>query len=618
MPWSGSAPNQSFSRTDGTRTGDDVWQQAEAALVNIVSDDHDTHDEDIASGVNACLKKDGGNKMSGQFLATSGSAGAPGIAFGDDTDTGIFRPSADRLDISTGGTARAAFQSSGMTLTVRALVPDGSFTQPSIAFSSDLNTGLYRVGDDSFGLVAGNGLRFTVATTALTATVPVLVGNGTAGAPTIGFSSDTDTGLFRVGADSIGISAGGTSRVSVSTTATTSTVPVVVPGGSAGAPSLTFSGDTDTGIYRFAADTLSISTGGTVRASFSTSALGVAYPVRVSDGSAGTPSLSFNDDTNTGFYRFSSDVLSVTTGGTLRASFTTTSFASAVPIRAPDGAVGTPSISFNTDTDTGIYLFGSNQIGFATAGTDRVAITTTDLVATVFFVGPVGAAATPTYTFTGDVNTGMYRPGADQVALSAGGVAQLSVSTTAVTLTNDLLIGASSVINPASGSVTGMTMDESLGSMVLSGIGGTGVSPLSIRTTSAPAPPDPNSEVNSVRFYWGNDQVGSIRVDDGLTIYNTTSDRRLKGDLAPFDSGAILDRLDVGSFFWKSSGARGYGVIAQDAIQVFPLAVSKGSPDDVDPDSPDFVPYAVDYSKFVPVLLAEVKSLRARVAALEA
>ena len=61
MPWSGSAPNQTFSRTDGTRTGSTTWQLAEAASVDIISSDNDTHDQDISDGINSCVKKDGGN-----------------------------------------------------------------------------------------------------------------------------------------------------------------------------------------------------------------------------------------------------------------------------------------------------------------------------------------------------------------------------------------------------------------------------------------------------------------------------------------------------------------------------------------------------------------------------
>lgn len=58
MPWS----SGSFTRTDGTRTGSTVWQQAKAALVKILALDHDTHDQDLATGINNCLTKDGQNK----------------------------------------------------------------------------------------------------------------------------------------------------------------------------------------------------------------------------------------------------------------------------------------------------------------------------------------------------------------------------------------------------------------------------------------------------------------------------------------------------------------------------------------------------------------------------
>lgn len=60
MPWSGGS-NQTFSRTDGVRTGATTWQQAQAASVPILSSAADVHDQDIASGINDCLKKDGGN-----------------------------------------------------------------------------------------------------------------------------------------------------------------------------------------------------------------------------------------------------------------------------------------------------------------------------------------------------------------------------------------------------------------------------------------------------------------------------------------------------------------------------------------------------------------------------
>jgi hypothetical protein len=49
-------------------------------------------------------------------------------------------------------------------------------------------------------------------------------------------------------------------------------------------------------------------------------------------------------------------------------------------------------------------------------------ITTTGVVSAA-----LGAAATPSITFTGDLNTGIYSPGADQVAISTNGAGRLFV-----------------------------------------------------------------------------------------------------------------------------------------------------------------------------------------------
>jgi hypothetical protein len=102
--------------------------------------------------------------------------------------------------------------------------------------------------------------------------------------------------------------------------------------------------------------------------------------------------------------------------------------------------------------------------------------------------------------------------------------------------------------------------------------------------------------------------VGSITTTGGGTAFNTSSDERLKEGFETFDAGRIVDDTQVWSFRWKSSGERSYGVSAQQAQQVYPEAVTYL-------DEQDW--YGIDYSKYVPVLLQELKTLRARVAALE-
>jgi hypothetical protein len=57
MAWSGGT----FTRTNGVNTGATTWATDAAAGVKIRSDRHDTHDQDLATGIDACINKDGSN-----------------------------------------------------------------------------------------------------------------------------------------------------------------------------------------------------------------------------------------------------------------------------------------------------------------------------------------------------------------------------------------------------------------------------------------------------------------------------------------------------------------------------------------------------------------------------
>lgn len=116
------------------------------------------------------------------------------------------------------------------------------------------------------------------------------------------------------------------------------------------------------------------------------------------------------------------------------------------------------------------------------------------------------------------------------------------------------------------------------------------------------------------RFYNPNGLVGSITTNASATTYSTTSDERLKTDFRDFDAGPAMDALKVYDFAWKAGG-RSHGVKAQEAHEVFPEAIVAGQGE---PGDEEFAPWQADYSKFVPLLLKEVQSLRARVAELEA
>ncbi len=50
-----------FTRSNGVYSGSGVWASDEAAAVDIESARHDTHDQDLATGINSCIHKGGQN-----------------------------------------------------------------------------------------------------------------------------------------------------------------------------------------------------------------------------------------------------------------------------------------------------------------------------------------------------------------------------------------------------------------------------------------------------------------------------------------------------------------------------------------------------------------------------
>ena len=63
MPWSGGT----FTRTNGVHTGSTLWVQDRDAGTKILATRHDTHDQDLADGINATLEKSGSNAATGDL-----------------------------------------------------------------------------------------------------------------------------------------------------------------------------------------------------------------------------------------------------------------------------------------------------------------------------------------------------------------------------------------------------------------------------------------------------------------------------------------------------------------------------------------------------------------------
>ena len=111
--------------------------------------------------------------------------------------------------------------------------------------------------------------------------------------------------------------------------------------------------------------------------------------------------------------------------------------------------------------------------------------------------------------------------------------------------------------------------------------------------------------------------VGTITSNGTATIYNTTSDYRLKTVIGSIsDSGTRIDALEPVEYDWKSGG-RTRGFLAHKFAEVYPSSVT-GEKDAVDEEGkPVYQGMQASTSEVMADLIAEIQSLRKRVAQLE-
>lgn len=84
-------------------------QTITAAVVN-------SNFSDVGTELTNSVARDGQTSMTGALKASNGTAAAPAVTFASDTDTGIYRKSANTIGVACGGSEVAAISSSGIEL----------------------------------------------------------------------------------------------------------------------------------------------------------------------------------------------------------------------------------------------------------------------------------------------------------------------------------------------------------------------------------------------------------------------------------------------------------------------------------------------------------------------
>lgn len=493
----------------------------------------------------------------------------------------------------------------------------GSSSAAAYAITGDLDTGMYSSQDGVIDLTANGTQTLTVSAGAAYVNGVLYNGAGAALSPSISFTGDGNTGLYNSTTDTLAVATNGVLRLDIDTTDVVSTLPFRGQDGSAGAPAVAFSGDTDTGIYRSAMNTVGLSAGGTLRGSINATALTTTVPVYSVDGDIGGGTyagVAFASDPDTGISRVSSDTLGLVAGGTIRAFVDSNGlgFNSGDQVQADTASAAAPGVSFNGDLDTGFFHPSANQIGFSTSGTNRMTLTTTALNSDVGHFGPDGTASAPTYGFSDDPNTGIYSAANDNITFTTGGaeIAEMDASTFRVAGK----IGA----NATATSYLHTVLDT------FSSANGFG---LRIQDTDTAATATnvlanldyaADDNVNGAYFITLTDSDGmpgwAISTGANTVSWASASDGRLKKNVRPMADGLErLRRIKPVYFNWISDDAPGEGYIAQELREVVPEAVTGDPNGDV-----HTAPMGVEAGKVTPVLTAAMQELLAKVEALEA
>jgi hypothetical protein len=283
---------------------------------------------------------------------------------------------------------------------------------------------MYNLGSPSFSFA--NGYIHNLVTNSIT-TNQYVAGDGSASAPSYSFQSNPGLGLYRSNTNELSIATDGIQRLNIS----------------------------DNGLKMFS--NISADLHYTYNIGSSTRAfLGVySQKLYAAGGTSSFPSISFFQDTNTGMYRPSVDTIHMTCGGLNRFRLNNNTFEIDVENRfvntnpqltntydlgnsstvwrtlylnnslLGNGSAGSPSYSFQNDTDSGIYSSGANELSFATNGTQRFIINSNDQI-----LGQAGSYTNPTYSFIGQTNSGFCRGlSANQVAICTSGLSRLLVDT---------------------------------------------------------------------------------------------------------------------------------------------------------------------------------------------
>ena len=404
--------------------------------------------------------------------------------------------------------------------------------------------------------------------------------------------AEVDSNFTNLNSDKVEASAGTLTNPSIAGVAS-------FADGSASAPAITNTGDTNTGIFFPAADTIAFSEGGTEAmrldssgnlglgvtpsawASFPAMQVGARGAFWSSTGS-GSTFVSNNAYYNAGFKYIQTGVATAYEQGTgLHAWYTAASGT------AGNAITFTQAMTLDASGNLGIRATSPNaQLTLKSPSTtgDQSMFAIQALGSSTKLLQMTINQATDTYTFGTDV--------AGSLAFQTNATERMRIDSS-----GNLLVGTTT----AQGNTSTFAADGNQKPVI------------ALNNTNSVSQSD-----QSVRFVRNGSTVGTITTTLSATAYNTSSDYRLKNNQATLTgSGAFIDALQPKTWTWTVDGSAGTGFIAHEVQAISPNSVT-GEKDAVDAEG-NPVMQSMEYgsAEFIANIVAELQDLRKRVSALE-
>lgn len=141
--------------------------------------------------------------------------------------------------------------------------------------------------------------------------------------------------------------------------------------GQVNGPSLSFSTEINSGLYRAAAGDIRLAVLGHDKTSWGVNSITNFKPLLMQDGALGVPSIAFVNSPASGLYRAGVGDVRFAVLGSDIAKFQTTAFEITQPLRASSASVARPGISFTDEVDMGFYRATANETRLAIVGADH-------------------------------------------------------------------------------------------------------------------------------------------------------------------------------------------------------------------------------------------------------